>query len=68
MATSSTSSSFDGPQVVMWATLLVGLAAAAYELMESEYEIAMLVGIAGFMGWAILRLLVQIRSATRSDD
>ena len=57
-------SSFDGPRMVMWMTLLVGLAAAGYELTKGSVELALLVGVGGLVAWAALRVLLQIRSAT----
>ncbi|PQJ34243.1 hypothetical protein BSZ35_06195 [Salinibacter sp. 10B] len=63
MSTSS-NSSFDGPRIVMWITLLFGLVAAGYELMEGSVELALLIGVGGLVAWAALRTLLQIRAAT----
>jgi hypothetical protein len=61
---SPSDSSFDGPRIVMWVTLLVGLAAAGYELTKGSAELALLVGVGGLVAWAALRVLLQIRSTT----
>lgn len=60
-------SSFDAPRVIMWATLLIGLGAAAYELTKGEIEIALLVGVGGLAIWAALRVLLQIRAASAEE-
>jgi hypothetical protein len=64
---SSSDWAFDGPRIVMWVTLLVGLGAAGYELTKGSVEFAMLVGIGGLVAWAALRVLLQIRAATADD-
>ena len=51
----------------MWATLLVGLAAAGYELTKGDVEVALLVAVGGLAIWAALRVLLQIRAATAKD-
>jgi hypothetical protein len=62
--TASSDSSFDGPRIVMWMTLLIGLAAAGYELSKGAVELALLAGVGGLVAWAALRVLLQIRAAT----
>ncbi len=64
---SSSPSSFDGPRIVMWVTLLVGLAAAGYELTKGAIELALLAGVGGLVAWAALRVLLQIRAAAKED-
>ncbi len=49
----------------MWITLLVGLTAAGYELTAGSVEVAVLFGVGGLIAWAALRVLLQIRAATR---
>lgn len=63
----SSDSSFDSPRIIMWVTLLVGLAAAGYELTKGAVELAILVGVGGLVAWAALRVLLQIRAATAED-
>jgi hypothetical protein len=60
-------SSLDAPRVIMWATLLVGLGAAGYELTKGDVEVALLVAVGGLAIWAALRVLLQIRAATAED-
>jgi hypothetical protein len=62
--TTASDSSFDAPRIVMWATLLIGLGAAGYELSKGAVELALLIGVGGLVAWAALRVLLQIRSAT----
>jgi len=54
--------------MIMWTTLLVGLAAAGYELTKGAVEGALLVGVGGLVAWAALRVLLQIRAATAEEE
>lgn len=60
-------SPLDAPRIIMWATLLVGLGAAAYELTKGAFDVALLVAVGGLAIWAALRVLLQIRAATAND-
>ena len=50
MPNSSDSSSFDFPQLIMWETLLVGLAGAGSELTKGSIELTLAFVMASLVG------------------
>ncbi len=62
----SSDQSFDFPRLIMWVTLLVGLVGAGYELMQDSIELTLAFAMAGFVGWAAIRVLLQIREINKS--
>lgn len=57
--------SVDFPKLIMWMTLLVGLVGAGYELAKGSIELTLAFAMAGLVGWATLRILLQIREARK---
>jgi hypothetical protein len=60
---SASSQSVDFPRLIMWTTLLIGLVGAGYELFQGSIELTLAFVMAGLVGWAALRVLLQIRES-----